>query len=250
MTMRPLAEPLYHDHCRAFRNLRSISSHRIRRHRDVYLGSCRRRPKKLHGLRHRLRSDSSKRDHNRASSRQEMATPVMSGKVTFSAPAVIRKPPLAQHVGRIQRCCQLHQGLDDLRGLLIMYRPIRERLRRVGMRLSVLPARSSPSINIEAWLTGSHRSILTLKLRRGFLKRFFNRPIEVHPPIRQTRVPLTELGLSIQDLPDGKAIHNRAVLINLTVAGLRHVVRGVLGVRPSMVRPNPTLRLSAPDVFV
>ena len=250
MTTGPLAEPLYHDHCRAFRNLRSISSHRIRRHRDVYLGSCRRRPKKLHGLRHRLRSDSSKRDHNRASSRQEMATPVMSGKVTFSAPAVTRKLPSAQQIGRIIRCCQLHQGPEDLRAPLIMCRPIPERLRRVGMRSLVLLVHSFPSINIGAWLTGNPLPILTLKLRREFLKRFFNRPIEVHPPIRQTRVPLTELGLSIQDLPDGKAIHNRAVLINLTVAGLRHVVRGVLGVRPSMVRPNPTLRLSALGVFV
>lgn len=236
-----------------------MRSHPIRRHRDDYLRNCR-RPKILHGLRHRLQSDSNKRDHNRASSRREMVTPVMFGKVTFSAPAVIRKRPSEQHVGRIQRCCQLHPNPADPRAPLIMYRPIRGHLRRVGMRSSVLPALSTHTINIEVWLTGSHRSILMLKLRRGFLNRFFNRPIELHPLIRQTRVPLTELGLSIQDLPERIAIHNRTVLINPTAADLRRVLRvapsnsrrhrGVSGVRPSMVRPNPTRRSSAPNVFV
>ena len=249
--MGPPVEPSCHDLCRAFRNLRSMRSHRIRVHRRAYQKNCR-RPKILHGPHRRFQS--SKLAHNLARGRQEMVTRVMSGKVTFSALAVTRKCLSAQHVGRIIRCCQLHLSPVDHRVPPIKCRPIRERLRRVGMRSSVLPARSSP-INIVAWHTGSHPSILMLKLHREFPHRFFGHLKERPPPIRQTRVTLTESELSIQDLADRQAIHNREVLINPTAADPRHVVRARRARRapvahPSMVRRNPTRRLSAPDVFV
>ena len=230
-----------------------MRSHRIRRHRDVYLGNFRRRPKILHGPHRRFQS--SKLAHNLARGRQEMVTRVTSGKVTFSVPAVTRKRQSVQHAGRIIRCCQLHPSPVDHRVPLITCQPIRERLRRVEIRSSVLPARSFPTINIKVCLTGSRLSILMLKSLRASLHLFFNRPIERHPPIRQTRVHPTESELSIQDFLERKAIHNREVLINPAAADLRHVVRArrarrALVARPSMVQPNLTLRLSAPDVFV